>query len=264
MRWAWLVVGLVACCPTTMVPDVLPDNGFVPFTPNRPVGVSTVADLSFNEASTRGSRGSATGVADPSAPVSAPGVFRFVYPAGDGKGFGTGLQRVNLPNGTVRVYTAAVVKFSENFVMHPVGIKFWYFYQQTPTGRLGSLVLGLGRSRNATLSSGFMRLVADPQRATGVAKADVPWLVRGKWVRMEMLAVMNTVAGTADGVLQVWVDGELVINNHNMIFSKDPASMTWTESNLDPYYGGNWPGHIIPADQYLYVDHALVASSTVR
>lgn len=47
-------------------------------------------------------------------------------------------------------------------------------------------------------------------------------LERGRWVRIEQEIAMNT-PGRRDGLLRVWVDGELKLEQANMLYRKDPA-----------------------------------------
>lgn len=240
------------------------------FTPNRPVGMQDLATLTYSSSSDieAGTRGSSAGFVDSTAPRSSPGVVRFVYPAGEAAGYYTGSQTNNLPAGTVRVYIAYNWRVSGNYTMHPANLKVWYFYRNL-SQTSGSLVLGLQPGGGANLTTGPFEFNGQPQTSGGPGRMSpnvggAPALSRGRWYHTEIVAVMNTDPAVSDGILRVWVDGVLTINNTNVRYSEGASPLEWRRANLDPYYGGNSPGHTIPSVCYLFVDHAVIATSTAR
>lgn len=259
---------LLDVAPVTIVePEPPPPASF---TPNRPVGMADVATIDFSDPSgiETGVRGSSAGFIDQSAPWSKPGVVRFVYPAGPAAGFFTGTQANNLPVATVKVYIAYNWRVSAGFTMHPANLKVWYFYRNL-SQTSGSIVIGLQPGLGANLSTGPFEFNGQPQTAGGPGLmrpnvAAAPSLMRDKWIHTEILAVMNTDPGISDGILKVWVDGVLALNYTNVRFSEGASPLEWRRANLDPYYGGNSPGHTILSEGYLFVDHAVIAASTVR
>jgi hypothetical protein len=88
--------------------------------------------------------------------------------------------------------------------------------------------------------------------------------VRDVWYHIETLAVMNTVAGVADGIWRMWVDGELHMDYSDVLWTQAGGVLYWRRLGLDPYYGGNTPGHTIPTECYMYVDRWTVYSDTAR
>ncbi len=241
------------------------------FTPNRPAGLQTIAEVLFSSPSdltNTGSRGSAAGVSDESAPQSPPFVARFNYPIGDAAGYYTGSRAFNVPAGTVRVYFAYNWKLSPEFTLHPANLKVWYFYRGGTNG--GSLVIGHDpHLAGGNLTSGRFVINGVPQTSGGPVimrpnVAGAPELLRGVWYHTEVLAIMNTSPTVSDGKLRVWVNGVLSISNDNVRFSEGTQPMEWRQVNLDPFYGGNSPGHTIQTVSTFSVDHAILATSTSR
>jgi hypothetical protein len=235
---------------------------------NLPSGMSSVADYDFTSPTsiTTGSRGSTAGFTDATAPYSPDKVARFVYPAGAADGFGTGQRGVDVPDDTVRVYTSFNIRLSSNYTVHPSNQKIIYLFRTTDQSN-GSMVLGIRPGSGETdYTAGTLRWNMQTQTsdATRYSNTGTPSLVRDTWYHVEMLAVMNTIAGTADGVFKVWVDGDLIFDYSNVLFTDTGGVMKWRDAAFDPYYGGNTPGHTIPSECYIYTDNYTVYASTAR
>jgi hypothetical protein len=264
--------GVTATVPTTVTASTLPPPPppSTGFTPNEPAGMSRLREIAFSSASDLtfpGQPGSQAGFVDSSAPFSPDRVARFKYPAGDGTEFFTGDVEMQLPLGTVRAYISYNWRLSTGFTLHPDNLKMWYFYRDVNQSQ-GSLVTGI-QPTGGSLSSGSFRLNGVPQTAGGPGvmgpnQAGAPTLVRDRWYHTEVLVVMNTANGVANGTLKQWIDGTLYMNHTNVVYSEGSGSLQWGRLHLVPYYGGNAPGHMIPQDQYLYIDHAIISTSTTR
>jgi len=50
----------------------------------------------------------------------------------------------------------------------------------------------------------------------------------------------------------------------NVLYSDTGGTLKWRNFALDPYYGGNTPGHTIPSECYLFVDRWTIYTDTVR
>jgi hypothetical protein len=234
-----------------------------------PSGVTLVDDEPFSTSgglNFTGSRGSASGVTDSTAPYSPDKVVRFVYPSGDGQGFGTGYRTVTVPIDTTRLYGCFNIRLSSNYTVHPSNQKVVYLYHNTDQS-LGSAVLGIrAGASESDLTAGTLRWNMEAQNGDGIRYANVGSgaIVRDVWYRIEWEAVMNTVVDTADGAWRLWVNGTLAMDYTNIAWATGSDPLVWRRSNLDPYYGGNTPGHTIPSECYLYSDHWTVYSSTAR
>jgi hypothetical protein len=218
-------------------------------------------DLTF-----AGTRGSASNFSDSTAPSGDGKVVRFVYPAGAAAGFGTGATSLVIPDNTVRIYNSFNLRLSSNYTVHPAIQKVTYAFKTTDQS-VGGHVLGLRPGEGESdYTAGTLRWVLQTQtieanryRNTG---SFVP--VRDVWYHIETLSVMNTVLGTADGIFKMWVDGVLHMDYSNVLYSDTGGTLKWRNFALDPYYGGNTPGHTIPSECYLFVDRWTIYTDTVR
>jgi hypothetical protein len=263
--------GVTARVPTTVTTNMPPPPPPPPstaFTPNEPTGMVRVLETDFSVPSQlnfTGPFGSQSGYVLPSAPYSPSEVVRFVYPGPDGQGFYTGNTRNDLAAGTVKVYIAYNWRLSPGFNIHPGNLKQWYFYRDPSC--CGSLVIGMLPSTSDVANGPFI-LNGQPQTSGGPALMQpngtgAPALARDQWFHTEILAVMNTSPGSRDGILKVWVNGVVTLNYTNVVYSEGSQPLEWRVVALNPYFGGNQPGLIIPT-QYLYVDHTVVSASSTR
>jgi hypothetical protein len=229
---------------------------------NEPAGMATQMDTGFGDPnwSSFGAFTAQTqqGFADATSPHSPSKVARFHIPGNLTDGH-TGAAWVNLPAGTLRVYTAAWVKWSNPGIVHPGNQKMWYYYHGAGSTD-GGLVTGFfpGDAPNAIKPNG------QPQGGSpGVmepAGNDPRLPVKGEWFLIETLAVMNT-SSQSNGIYRTWLNGELLVNNSNVLYRS--AATPWRECNLNWYFGGG-PTSTRAYDTYIDVDHAYVSSSTSR
>ena len=82
---------------------------------------------------------------------------------------------------------------------------------------------------------------------------------KGNWNHVEVYFQMNSIvggAGIADGVMQYWFNGTLVIDRHDILFRTGARpSIQFHQVLIAPYIGDG-----SPVDQYLWVDDLIVAS----
>jgi hypothetical protein len=82
----------------------------------------------------------------------------------------------------------------------------------------------------------------------------------GGWHHVEAYFRMNTIQsgkGIADGILQYWLDDQLIIDHSNVLFrTNQNATMKWNQFIMAFYIGDG-----SPADQYLWIDDLTVADS---
>lgn len=209
-----------------------------------------------------GSRGSAANVTDATAPYSPTKVARFVYAAGAAAGFGTGQASNDAPDNTVRVYFSFNLRLSSNYTVNPGNQKIVYLFRTTDQSN-GSMVLGiLPGAGESNYTSGTLRWNLQTQTSDATRYGSA--IVRDTWYHVEMLAIMNTVAGTANGVFKTWINGTLDMDYSNVLFTDTGGVMKWRDVAIDAYYGGNVPGHTIPSECYIYVDHWTAYTDTAR
>ncbi len=83
---------------------------------------------------------------------------------------------------------------------------------------------------------------------------------KGDWNHVEAYFQLNTISngiGQADGVMQYWFDGNLVIDRHDILFRTGArASLQWNQLVIAPYIGDG-----SPVDQSMWVDSLTVAAA---
>lgn len=83
---------------------------------------------------------------------------------------------------------------------------------------------------------------------------------KGDWHRVEAYFKLNSIAnnrGVADGVLQYWYDGVLIINHANVIFRTGQyPTMRFNKLLIAPYIGDG-----SPVDQTMWIDELTVATT---
>jgi len=83
---------------------------------------------------------------------------------------------------------------------------------------------------------------------------------KGNWNHVEVYFQINSVVngvGKADGVMQYWFNGALVIDRHDILFRTGARpSINFHQFLIAPYIGDG-----SPVDQYMWVDNLTVATS---
>lgn len=67
----------------------------------------------------------------------------------------------------------------------------------------------------------------------------LPYIRTGHWYKWERWYVMNSAPDAADGVMQVWIDDELVLNRTNVVYRSTSPSIIGTHWN-SMWWGGNF------------------------
>ncbi len=90
-----------------------------------------------------------------------------------------------------------------------------------------------------------------------------PEIVPGKWYEFEYYVRMNTIDnGTAnpDGVIQYWLDGDLIYDRRNVRFTEDYENNGIESNGPAGYYGGQY---VAPQNLYAYYDdHSMALNGT--
>jgi hypothetical protein len=81
-------------------------------------------------------------------------------------------------------------------------------------------------------------------------------LKRGAWQRWELRLVANT-PGQFDGIVQWWLDGQLISDYRDVAFVASGESNLWQQFQWSPTYGGGGAG--VPYDMFLSFDHAYIS-----
>ena len=80
----------------------------------------------------------------------------------------------------------------------------------------------------------------------------------GQWVKYELLLKANTNNSTANGELDVWIDGVQTHHYTDVNWQMNTAR-TWLSLTWNPTYGGGL--NPVPHDQWQYIDHIRISGS---
>jgi hypothetical protein len=85
---------------------------------------------------------------------------------------------------------------------------------------------------------------------------------KNSWNFVEAYFQLNTVVngiGQADGVMQYWFNGTLIIDRHDILFrTGQHPTLQFNQFLIAPYIGDG-----SPADQYMWVDNLRLATSRI-
>lgn len=225
------------------------------FTPNLPSGLSLVTDSYFGNL-LPGEQMNADGLAhawdgrnatDNAAPFG-PHVYEMFYAgnirsAGDGGGILWGPERRQWR----RVYFSLMVWVPSNYSMHSGGEKFFYPLVRSSAGTLESTSFGWDLVGADTPNGSTFGFVYDAQIGDGrVYQPTSSVRVRkGEWQRIEFYVVMNT-PGSRNGIWQVWVNGQQVINKTDARFSASSAQAVFDGIRFTGTRGGGQSNTLTP------------------
>ncbi len=186
-------------------------NVQVPGSSNEPSGMSAITTRPFNALNELGWSDSFSSdmafIADATAPQSPSGILRATYPTGyTSSGNGPGGSDYMLSSSPRTIYVSFWSKLSSNFFGHDSGTnKQFYVYDLGGNPWFFFSIYGVGSGPlvpmiqfQSTTSNGDYDLAPNL-----VPSARIP---RNAWYHIEVVATGNT-AGTADGTIDVWLNG---------------------------------------------------------
>lgn len=206
--------------------------------------------------------------ADPSAPVSAPGVGRALFATGQGSQEGaTWTLTAPDSNEVRRLYFRAMVALSDPYAASRTRQTFLQLVQrQVGGGTVGQSTLDL-LAQPAPVSDGEalgapLRFSVGVRTPTGPSypQSAGPDFTRGAWHQVEGF-FMTSSASRADGVARVWLDGVLVFEKTDVAWA--PVDAYWSEvawADRADYQGQALPD----GGQFVAHDHLQVFWSKTR
>lgn len=223
--------------------------------PNEPAGSTEVTNQPFDVIASLGWNlvgdigGNVTVATDASAPMSAPNVLQFRYPAGFTGGTSPGTVYRSLPS-VRRVYVGMWWKVSNPWQPHSAGDKLQYLF----TSANGSLFMIM--YQDPVTGSGPYRMRVYNQLSTSPGVYLMPnvndvTISIGEWHRIEWL--VDYAADPSQGVVQWWIDGKLVGDYRNVNF----PNADLTEHKIAPVWGG--VGETKIQTDYVWYDHVRIS-----
>ena len=152
------------------------------------------------------------------------------------------------------IYAQYWIKYSDNYYFHPADNKQTYYVHQ-------------GAVSNFYVSRYYGKMSMVVQRSDASARWSAntgynPTLAAGTWYKVTIRAKMNTSAVTPDGIFQLWINDQLVINHSTVRFLKAADLGVGVNSmEFTPVYGGGAPASNKPAEDYQYYDYVQIQTT---
>jgi hypothetical protein len=202
-----------------------------------PSGYATITNRPFSDLGDAGWSYNASPhfsvVTDESTPGSCCSAAEARFPRGWKGGKSPMVTWHDVPN-TNEIYISFHMKLSENWQGHESGVNklgFVWIHDDA------SVYFSAQGSGNGTLRP-RIRLQAVPDGARNlepnVSDASVN---RGEWHRWEIQLIANT-PGTANGVARIWLDGQLISEHHDILYSGASQDNVWQQVYWYPVWGG--------------------------
>jgi hypothetical protein len=225
-----------------------------PVTPrsNEPTGFTRIYEFDFS------SKTLATGFAhnsawndtsrtrivdDASALKSQPKVLEFVYPSGFTDQNAPGIADKRLPAEVTEIYVAAWIYVQRPWEYHSSGVNKLFFVGSNQfAGNNGEIVCGfIGSSESAANFrcgvQGPLNVGAGTTNGYFTTNAATPGFALNAWHHTEVYMKRST-GGQANGIIRVWVDGQLVSDHSNVQFNST-VDATFDAVTINPNWGGN-------------------------
>ena len=204
-------------------------------------------------------------------PSGGPGL-KFIYAPGTyTKSTGGGRAEFNGLSGR-DIYVGHWMKFSNGFAWNPVGTKIdyqWVALTQTAINSVGAFTIrtdtyGSRLAVDVTIQ-GNGQFVGIPHTVYGnrpnpFTPGQIYWLEYH--VKLNDVTAPNATLSQVipNGILEVWIDDVLWLSRNDLRWT-DREGQTWKTLQHSAEWGGS--GGIIPAEQYLWVDHTVISTTRI-
>lgn len=187
-----------------------------------------------------------TDTPDPSA------ALKMTYPAGFTQGQEPAMCWYMFPGQATEFWVEYHFKYSPNYYFHGVDNKQTYFFIGSGSSNFYLTVNGSRRINMVTQTYATDRHVSN----TGYD----PVIEPGRWYKIRARFVMNT-PGVLDGVVQVWLDGKLVIDKNKIGYrSASQVGEGAREMQICPVFGGMSTA-VKPAEDYQWYDYVTISTA---
>jgi len=225
--------------------------------------MTTISDRPFNALNELGWVDEGYGgvvIQDPTAPKSPSNILRTTLPAGFTGGGGTAWGEISFLAKTV--YVSYWARESSNWEGHEGSNinKRYYIYTTTDVPSIVVVLNGSGsgplrpfiEGQNITTGGeGY----GDPRNPDwGPNLVPTAQAIRGQWHNIELVAAMNTV-GSADGYLDLWLDGVHITHYGGIMFQN--SSPSWRVVHYTNLWGGG--GGTVANTMWLDWDHLYIS-----
>jgi hypothetical protein len=226
--------------------------------PNEPAGFTQITERGFDARVEQGwtDRGgnNFSIITDGTAPRSPQNVGRATFPLGFAGGTGPILTGRDIRSGNfTSIYISFWIKLSPNWDGHTSFVN--KIYHLWINGQNKVYLSAQGSNAGPLQPQVRLQGIPGPSITRNLTpNVGAVSITRGNWHRWELVVTANTV-GNADGVVEWWIDGVKVGSYRDVQITS--ASRIWTNVDWNPTWGGT--GDIVPADQFMYMDHIYIS-----
>ena len=238
------VYGVVLPAPTVIVKTSF-EGTYGPFTPN--FGDSDI-------------------YADPTAPDGAYSL-RFTFDAGFPSGYAPDNVWVTMDDPVKDMWVSFNVKVSANWEWHQVVQKLAYFSCGDPDLEYTNHYIGIHGYVPTGGTNWDTRAVGFALQYKNYPEPELFWggnpsiLTKNVWHRVELHAKVNT-AGVHNGIGQIWLDGQLLIDANNLMWMDAGDTGGFYNFLLTPIFGGY--GDPVAEKMYIYYDDFTMQDGPFR
>ena len=165
-------------------------------------------------------------------------------------------------------YAGFWIKWSSNFVWHPIATKFLVAFQKDLAGCTGcgtdNAVLTIQNNGTALVfTQQLWRSPGTSQKFGNVGSINI---VRNRWYWVEVHLVENSMAGPTtpnqDGLIEVWFDDDLKMRHTNAVHRTSANNVFGGFQHVNIWGGGCNPACTAPA-QSIHFDHTVFSASRI-
>jgi hypothetical protein len=248
--------------PQASGPD-LPDPPGQPEESNEPEGYTRVAERAFSAFSEdgwdiEGGTNNVRIVSDSTAPKSPRSVMRVEYAAGYRAGTGpVQMEKSISANRHTGLYASVWLRLSPNFEGNESGTNklIFHWIHNNPSVFLSAEGVGSGKLEPTIR----LQNVSDSREYLYPNVVPGAELTRGQWHRWEYQFVANE-PGSGDGVARWWLDGTLIGEYEDILFSDSGQSNHWEYYQLSPIWGG--VNGAVQETMHVFLDHIYVSGAS--
>jgi len=177
--------------------------------------------------------------------------LRLTYPAGFFNGNYAAKCWNMIPGAPTELWVTYYFKYSSNYYFHPIDNKQTYYFTGGASSVNNWYISVNGSHKINVITQTFATDRHYPN--TGYD----PYINANQWYKINSHFVMNT-PGVLNGILQVWINGQLVINKNNVGYISQSEGIR--EAQIAPVFGGT-SNISKPAEDHQYYDFVIVSTS---
>lgn len=183
--------------------------------------------------------------------------MQVMYPQGQAPGAAPGTAQTQYLGGPRDLYTRTKLILGPTYWAGGVANKLWFAKALKGPEVFLALLGVVGDPTRFALAANFQ---GTPDNGLGWFPASGPKLERGVVYEIETLLLMSSGPDVADGVFKCAVDGQIVIERHDVRYYKAGDDPRWATYHLSPTFGG--AGVTNPTPFWMAVDDVYVSGRT--